>query len=69
MNAKLQQLPLDERIELVEDLRDSIAADQKALPLTPAQRTELDKRLDAYELDKNAGRPPSEVLADIRRRL
>ena len=68
MNAKLQQLPLDERIKLVEDLWDSIAADQKALPLTPAQRTELDKRLDAYELDKNAGRLASEVLADIRRR-
>jgi putative addiction module component (TIGR02574 family) len=69
MNAKLQQLPLDERIKLVEDLWDSIAADQKALPLTPAQRTELDRRLDAYELDKNAGRLASEVLADIRRRL
>ena len=69
MNAKLQQLPLDERIKLVEDLWDSIAADQKALPLTPAQRTELDRRLDAYELDKNAGPLASEVLADIRRRL
>ena len=69
MNAKLQQLPVDERIKLVEDLWDIIAADQKALPLTPAQRTELDKRLDAYELDKNAGRLASEVLADTRRRL
>jgi putative addiction module component (TIGR02574 family) len=69
MNAKLKELPLDERIKLVEDLWDSIAADQKALPLTPAQRTELDRRLDAYEIDGNAGRRASEVLADIRRRL
>ena len=69
MNAKLRGLPLDERIRLVEDLWDSIAADQKALPLTPGQRTELDRRLDAYELDKNAGRLASEVVADIRRRL
>ena len=69
MNAKLKELPLDERIKLVEDLWDSIAADQKALPLTPAQRAELDRRLDAYEADKNRGRPASEVLADIRRRL
>jgi len=37
MNAKLQELPLNERIKLVEDLWDSIAADQKALPLTPAR--------------------------------
>jgi putative addiction module component (TIGR02574 family) len=69
MNAKLRELPLDERIRLVEDLWDSIAADQKALPLTPAQRTELDRRLDAYELDRNTGRLASEVVADIRRRL
>jgi putative addiction module component (TIGR02574 family) len=52
MNAKLRELPLDERIRLVEDLWDSIAADQKALSLTPAQKTELDRRLEAYELDK-----------------
>jgi putative addiction module component (TIGR02574 family) len=69
MNARLKELPLDERIKLVQDLWDSIAADQKALPLTPAQRTELDRRLDAYEVDKNPGRRASEVLADVRRRL
>lgn len=69
MNAKLNELPLDERIKLVEDLWDSIAAEQKALPLTPAQREELDRRLDAYELDRNPGRLASEVLADIRRKL
>ena len=69
MNAKLKELPVDERIKVVEDLWDSIAAEQKALPLTPAQRKELDRRLDAYELDKNPGRPASAVLADIRREL
>jgi putative addiction module component (TIGR02574 family) len=69
MNAKLKELPLDERVKLVEDLWDSIAADQKALPLPPGQRTELDRRLDAYEVDKNPGRRASEVLADIRIRL
>lgn len=69
MNAKLRRLPLEERIKLVEDLWDSIAADQKVLRLTPAQGKELDRRLDAYELDKNPGRPASEVLAAIRRKL
>ena len=69
MNAKLRELPLNERIRLVEDPWDSIAAGQKALPLTSAQREELDRRLAAYELDQNPGRPLSEVLADIRRRL
>jgi len=54
---------------LVEDLWDSIAEDQNALSLTHEQRMELDRRLDAYERDGNAGRPADEVIADIRKRL
>jgi putative addiction module component (TIGR02574 family) len=37
MNPKLRQLPLEERIKLVEDLWDSTAADRQALPLTAEQ--------------------------------
>ena len=69
MSAKLKDLPLDERIRVVEDLWDSIAADQKALPLTAEQKAELDRRLDAYEVDKNRGRLASDAVADIRRKL
>ena len=69
MNSKLRELPLDERIKLVEDLWDSIAADQQALPLTPEQRAELDRRLDAFEEDKNRGQLADEAIAEIRRQL
>ena len=69
MNAKLKELPVEERIKLVEDLWDSIAADQKALPLTLEQKAELDRRLDAFAIDGNRGRIVSEVVTDIRRRL
>ena len=69
MNVHLRKLPLNERIRLVEDLWDSIAADQNALPLTSEQRSELDRRLDAYEADGNFGRPAADVIADIRRKL
>lgn len=69
MNAKLSALPLDERLRLVEDLWDSIAADQEALPVTEEQKRELDRRLDAYEADANLGRPAEDVIADIRRKL
>ncbi len=69
MDAKLQELPIDERIKLVEDLWDSIAADQKALPLTADQKAELDRRLDAYAIDKNRGRTAAEIMNEIRRRL
>ena len=68
MNAKLRELPVEERIKLVEDLWDSIAEDREALPVTPEQRAELDRRLAAYEIDKNRGKPAADVLADIRRR-
>ena len=51
MKTSLHNIPIGERIRLVEDLWDSIVADQDNLPLTDEQRTELDRRLDAYEAD------------------
>jgi putative addiction module component (TIGR02574 family) len=69
MNPKLQMLPFDERIKLVEDLWDSIASDRQALALTTEQKAELDRRLDAYELDKNRGQLATDVVSGIRRRL
>lgn len=65
----LRDLRIDQRLNLVEDLWDSIAADQRNLPLADEPRSELDRRLDAYELDGNSGRPGSIVLEDIRERL
>lgn len=69
MNTKLHELTVDERIKLVEELWDSIASDQKALPLTAEQKDELDRRLDAYEVDRNRGRLANETIAEIRRKL
>ena len=56
-------------MHLVEELWDSIAADQNALPLTAEQKAELDKRLDAYESDGNPGRSAEEAIGEIRKRL
>jgi len=69
MKANLRTLPIDQRIRLVEDIWDSIAADQVALPLTDEQRDELDRRLDAYESDKMKGREATVVITDIKKRL
>ena len=69
MDTKLSKLPVDERIRLVEELWDSIAADQKALPLTNEQKAELDRRLDAYETDGSRGRLATEAVTEIRRKL
>ena len=69
MKANLRTLPIDQRIRLVEDIWDSIAADQAALPMTDEQKAELDRRLDAYESDGIKGREAREVIADIKKRL
>ncbi len=62
-------LPIQERIRLVEDIWDSIEADQTALPVNDEQKQELDKRLDSYALDGNKGREIKDVISDIRQRL
>lgn len=69
MKTNLHTIPIGERIRLVEDLWDSIAAEQDNLPLTDEQRIELDRRLDAYEADKIEGREAGEVIAEIKQRL
>ena len=69
MNTKLSELPVDERIKLVEELWDSIAADQDALPLTKEQKAELDRRLDAFEMDRNDGRLAAVAIANVRSKL
>ena len=72
MNATAKSLGIDrlslaERILLVEDIWDSIAAEQNALPLPPEQRRELDRRLEAYRVDGNRGTPAGESIERIRR--
>ena len=66
---KIQDLSLDERLKLVEDIWDSIAAEQGVLAVTPEQREELDRRLEAYRLDGNRGRPAIEAIERVRSRL
>ena len=43
--SELLQLPVEERLKLVEALWESIAEFPEALKLTPAQKQELDRRL------------------------
>jgi putative addiction module component (TIGR02574 family) len=57
----LLKLSVAERIQLVEDLWDSIAADPEGLPLTEAQKEELDRRLEEHEADPDSAIPWAEV--------
>jgi putative addiction module component (TIGR02574 family) len=65
----LSKLSVAERIQLAEDLWDSIAADTGGLPLTEAQRAELERRLADFERDPAAGEPWEVVRERIARRL
>ena len=66
---KIQDLSLDERIKLVQDIWDSVAAEQGAIPVTEGQRRELDRRLEAYRLDGDRGLLAAEAIERIRNRL
>jgi putative addiction module component (TIGR02574 family) len=59
------ELPVSERLKLVEAIWDSIADAPKALELSDAQRSELDRRLEEYERNPSTGSPWSEVKARI----
>ena len=65
----IEELTAEERIKLVEDIWDSIAAEQKKLPLSREQRKLLDGRLEEYKLDGDPGTPGFEVVKRIRNRL
>lgn len=45
----IERLALEDRLDLVEQIRDSIATDSASLPLTDAQRIELERRLAGHE--------------------
>lgn len=66
---KIRDLPIDERLKLVEDIWDSIAEDQQALPLTEEQRIELEARLERYRLSGEQGVDAFEAIEALRRTL
>lgn len=65
--AEYVRLSVPERIELVEDIWDSIAEVPEELPLTDAQAAELDRRLEGYRLNPEEGSTWECVRETIRR--
>lgn len=58
-------LSVPERIQLVEDIWDTIAAEAGAIELTDDEKRIIDSRLDAYHQDPNAGSPWEDVLKRV----
>lgn len=47
--SEILQLPVDQRIDIVQEIWNSVAADTDAVPLTPEQAEELDRRMADHE--------------------
>jgi putative addiction module component (TIGR02574 family) len=65
----ISKLSVAERIQLAEDLWDSLAAETGELPLNAAQKAELERRLADLERDPGEGEPWEVVRARIEKRL
>ena len=63
--AEIKQLDIAQRIQLVEQIWDSVVDTEKSLGLSQQQRDEIDRRLAAHEAS------PDEILAwdDVTSRL
>ncbi len=65
---EIRRLSIAERILLVEEIWDSIVADQEALAVTEQEREALDRRLDAYHASPDEGIPWEEVKSRLQAR-
>ena len=65
---EILNLSVEERIQLVEAIWDSIADNPESLPVTEAQRRELDHRLSEHLRDPEAARPWPEVRESLKRK-
>lgn len=61
------QLSVSERIQLAEDIWDSIAANPESLALTDAERQELDRRLESYARNPDEGVSWDDLKKQVRK--
>jgi putative addiction module component (TIGR02574 family) len=65
----LDQLSVEDRLALAQQLWDSIAEEVHRLPLSPAQEQEVNRRLAAHRANPQAAIPWEQVEAEARARL
>ena len=68
-NFDFDALSVPERIQLVEDLWDSIAASVDDVPVSEAQRDEIDRRITAHSLNPQPVTSWSDARTSIEERL
>lgn len=63
--SEIMQLSVNERMELIELIWDSLAAEPEFVEITDDLRQELDRRLESLKTDPGAGRPWPEIEARL----
>ncbi|HEX8073315.1 MAG TPA: addiction module protein [Pyrinomonadaceae bacterium] len=66
--SDILELSVAERIQLAEDIWDSVASVPEVIELTDEQRAELDRRLAAYAQNPDAGIAWDELKEKLRKR-
>ena len=64
----IASLSSEERLRLLEEIWESLCVTPEAIPLTGAQREELDRRLDELDHEGPTGIPWGDVMKRIRSR-
>ena len=62
----ITNLSPDERLQLLDELWESLSATPETIPLTDAQRAELDHRLDDLDREGPVGIPWDELVSRLR---
>ena len=66
---KIREVPVEDRMRLVEDIWDSIAEEQGVPAISDEQGRELDRRLEAYRISNESRAPALEAIERIRAEL
>lgn len=65
LSEQISPLSIPEKLQLIEDIWESIMIDENQVPLTQAQEQELERRLASYQDIQNQGSTWEEVKQRI----
>lgn len=60
------RLTVEERLQLMDEIWESLSTSPEVFPLTAAQEAELDRRLDEIDQGDDSGIPLEDVVRKIR---
>jgi putative addiction module component (TIGR02574 family) len=61
----ISTLTVEQRMELLDEIWESLYETPQAIPLTDAQREELDRRIEDLDREGPVGKPLEQVLREI----